>query len=114
VRSLLVTNIGELITADPAYGEGPLGIRRDAALVIEDRRVEWIGRAKYTPQADAMLDANGAAVLPGFVDSHAHLVFAGDRAGEFAARMAGERYSGGGIRMCRGCGMRRSDRVRPP
>ena len=98
MRSLLVTNIGELVTADPAYGEGPLGIRRDAALVVEDRKIEWIGRAKYTPQADSMLDVNGAAVLPGFVDSHAHLVFAGDRAGEFAARMAGERYSGGGIR----------------
>jgi imidazolonepropionase len=98
MRSLLVTNIGELVTGDPAYGEGPLGIRRSAALVIEDRRVEWIGRAQYAPAADSMLNVDGAAVLPGFVDSHAHLVFAGDRAAEFSARMAGETYTGGGIR----------------
>jgi len=98
MRSLLVTNIGELVTGDPSYGEGPLGIRRRAALVIEDRRVEWIGRADYAPAADSMLNVDGAAVLPGFVDSHAHLVFAGDRAAEFSARMAGEAYTGGGIR----------------
>ncbi|MGI5245208.1 imidazolonepropionase [Dactylosporangium sp. CA-139066] len=98
MRSLLVTNIGELVTADPAWGQGPLGIRRNAALVIDDRRVEWIGRAVDAPAADARLDADGAAVLPGFVDSHSHLVFAGDRSGEFAARMAGQAYTGGGIR----------------
>jgi imidazolonepropionase len=98
VRSLVVTNIGELVTGDPAWGDGPLGIRRNAAVVIENERVEWIGRAAYAPAADAKLDADGCAVLPGFVDSHAHLVFAGDRAAEFAARMAGEPYTGGGIR----------------
>ncbi|MER7278103.1 imidazolonepropionase [Dactylosporangium sp. NPDC000244] len=98
MRSLLVTNIGELVTGDPSWGEGPLGIRRDAALVIDGRRVEWIGRAGDTPAADMRLDANGAAVLPGFVDSHSHLVFGGDRAAEFAARMAGQPYTGGGIR----------------
>jgi imidazolonepropionase len=98
MRSLLVTNIGELVTADPAYGEGPLGIRRNAALVIENRRVEWLGRARDAPAADGMLNVDGAAVLPGFVDSHSHLVFAGDRAAEFAARMAGTPYTGGGIR----------------
>ncbi|GAA0729359.1 imidazolonepropionase [Dactylosporangium roseum] len=95
---MLITNIGELVTADPAWGEGSLGIRRNAALVIDDRRVEWIGRAADAPAADARVDAGGAAVLPGFVDSHAHLVFAGDRAAEFAARMAGQPYTGGGIR----------------
>jgi imidazolonepropionase len=94
---LLVDRIGELITNDPA-GEGPLGLLRDAALAIEDGRVAWVGPAARAPAADARLDAAGAAVLPGFVDSHAHLVFAGDRAGEFAARMAGHRYDGGGIR----------------
>ncbi|WP_433080264.1 imidazolonepropionase [Dactylosporangium sp. CA-052675] len=98
MRSLLVTNIGELVTGDPNWGEGPLGIRRNAALVIDGRRVEWIGRAGDTPAADMRLDANGAAVLPGFVDSHSHLVFGGDRATEFAARMAGQPYTGGGIR----------------
>jgi imidazolonepropionase len=98
MRSLLVTNIGELVTADSGSGEGPLGIRRNAALVIDDRRVEWIGRAADAPAADARLDVGGAAVVPGFVDSHSHLVFAGDRAAEFAARMAGQPYTGGGIR----------------
>jgi imidazolonepropionase len=94
----LVTNIGELVTNDPERGDGPLGIRRDAALVAEDGRVAWIGPAAGAPAADTALDAGGAAALPGFVDSHAHLVFAGDRAAEFAARMRGERYTGGGIR----------------
>ncbi|WP_426507641.1 imidazolonepropionase [Dactylosporangium sp. McL0621] len=98
MRSLLVTNVGELVTGDPNWGEGPLGIRRNAALVIDDRRVEWIGRAGDAPAADVRLDADGAAVLPGFVDSHSHLVFGGDRAAEFAARMAGQPYTGGGIR----------------
>jgi imidazolonepropionase len=109
MRSLLVTNIGELVTADPAWGEGPLGIRRNAALVIDDRRVEWIGRAADAPAADARLDVDGAAVLPGFVDSHSHLVFAGDRAPEFAARMAGQPYTGGGIRTTVGATRAASD-----
>ena len=98
VHTLLVTNIGELVTADPTMGEGPLGIRRNAALVVEDRRIEWLGRAADAPAADSVLNVDGAAVLPGFVDSHAHLVFAGDRSAEFAARMAGQPYTGGGIR----------------
>ncbi len=89
--SLLVTNIGELVThADP-----PLP---DAALIVDDGRVAWYGPAAAAPDADERLDAGGGAVLPGFVDSHAHLVFAGDRAAEFAARMAGAAYTGGGIR----------------
>ncbi|MDG4759783.1 imidazolonepropionase [Micromonospora sp. WMMD710] len=94
--SLLVDNIGELVTNGP--GEDPLGIRRDAAVLVEDGRVAWVGAAAYAPAADRRIDAGGAAVLPGFVDSHAHLVFAGDRAAEFAARMAGQPYTGGGIR----------------
>jgi imidazolonepropionase len=96
--SLLVTNIGELVTNDPAVGEGPLGILRDAAVVTDGDRIAWVGGRHDAPAADERLDADGAAVLPGFVDSHAHLVFAGDRAAEFAARMAGEPYTGGGIR----------------
>ncbi|GHJ45696.1 imidazolonepropionase [Catellatospora sp. TT07R-123] len=95
--SVLITNIGELVTNDPALGEGPLGILRDAAIVVGDR-VEWVGPAGAAPAADERLDALGGAVLPGFVDSHSHLVFAGDRAAEFAARMSGEPYTGGGIR----------------
>ncbi|SCE66782.1 imidazolonepropionase [Micromonospora chokoriensis] len=96
MSSLLVDNIGELVTN--GAGEGPLGIRRDAAVLVEEGRVVWVGPSGYAPAADRRFDAGGAAVLPGFVDSHAHLVFAGDRAAEFAARMAGEPYTGGGIR----------------
>ncbi len=94
----MLTNIGELVTSDAARGEGPLGILREAALVIEDGRVAWVGPATSSPAVDEELDLGGAAVLPGWVDSHAHLVFAGDRSAEFAARMAGQPYSAGGIR----------------
>lgn len=95
----LVTGIGELVTFDPAH-EGALGLVRDAALLLVDGRVEWTGPASLAPasDADAVQDAGGAAVIPGFVDSHTHLVFAGDRAAEFEARMAGRPYSAGGIR----------------
>jgi imidazolonepropionase len=96
--SLLIDGIGELVTNEPALGDGPLGLLRDAAVVVEDGLVAWVGSAARPPAADARLDAAGAAALPGFVDSHSHLIFAGDRAAEFAARMAGERYDGGGIR----------------
>ncbi|MEV6845919.1 imidazolonepropionase [Actinoplanes sp. NPDC051411] len=96
--SVLVDDIGELVTNDEGAGEGPLGLRRDAAIVIDGDRIAWIGSRGDAPAADARIDARGAAVLPGFVDSHSHLVFAGDRAAEFAARMAGEPYTGGGIR----------------
>jgi imidazolonepropionase len=96
--NLLIDNIGELVTNDPALGRGPLGIIQRAAVLVEEGMIAWVGRAAYTQPADRRLDAEGAAVLPGFVDSHTHLVFAGDRASEFAARMAGESYTGGGIR----------------
>lgn len=96
-RSHLLTGIAELVTNDPAVGEGVLGLLRDAALVVQDGRVTWTGPARRAPAADTARDLGGRAVLPGFVDSHAHLVFAGDRAAEFAARMAGVPYDGGGI-----------------
>jgi imidazolonepropionase len=88
----LITNIGELTTHDPEHGR-----RHNVAMVVSDR-VEWIGPVAQAPAADALLDAAGGAVLPGFVDSHSHLVFAGDRAAEFSARMSGQPYTGGGIR----------------
>ncbi|MEV8505095.1 imidazolonepropionase [Actinoplanes sp. NPDC051475] len=91
--SLIVTNIGELFTSDDE-----LGILHDAAIVVDAGRIAWVGSAAQAPAADERLDADGRAVIPGFVDSHAHLVFAGDRAAEFAARMNGEAYTGGGIR----------------
>ncbi|MGY1616780.1 imidazolonepropionase [Geodermatophilus sp. SYSU D00691] len=95
--STVVTGIGELVTNDPALGEGPLGLVRDAALVVDGGRIAWVGPRRSAPAADRGLDVDGRAVLPGFVDSHAHLVFAGDRAAEFEARMAGMPYDGGGI-----------------
>jgi imidazolonepropionase len=96
VTSILLDEIGELVTNDP---EAPdlLGLRQDVALVIDDERIAWIGPKAAAPAADARVDCLGAAVLPGFVDSHAHLMFAGDRATEFAARMAGLPYTAGGI-----------------
>ncbi|AIY17813.1 imidazolonepropionase [Pimelobacter simplex] len=97
--SLLITNIGELVTNDPAADAGDLlGVRTDAAVVLADGVVSWVGAAADAPAADEVVDAQGRAVLPGFVDSHSHLVFAGDRALEFQARMAGESYAAGGIR----------------
>jgi imidazolonepropionase len=97
--SLAVTSIGVLVTNDPHLGEGDLGLVHDAALVIEEGRVAWVGARSALPEAAGAerLDVGGRAVLPGFVDSHTHLVFAGERAGEFAARMAGRRYAAGGI-----------------
>lgn len=94
----LWTGIGELVTNDPAHDGTPLGVVRDAALVVERGRVAWVGPRSSAPAADLAGDLGGRAVLPGFVDSHSHLLFAGDRAEEFAARMAGESYAAGGIR----------------
>jgi len=95
----LVTAIGELVTCDETLGDGSkLGLMRDAALVVgEDGEIAWVGSAGEAPDADERVDVGGRAVVPGFVDSHTHLVFAGERSAEFAARMAGEPYTGGGI-----------------
>jgi imidazolonepropionase len=98
VTSLLLTGIGELVTNDPEHDGTPLGLVRDAAVLLEGRRVAWVGPRREAPAADDARDLGGRAVIPGFVDSHSHLVFAGDRAEEFAARMAGESYAAGGIR----------------
>ncbi len=96
--STLITGISSLVTNDPALGPGPLGLIEEAAVVIEDGRFAWVGRAADAPAADATHDAGGRAAIPGFVDSHSHLVFAGDRTAEFNARMSGRGYSAGGIR----------------
>jgi imidazolonepropionase len=95
---MLYDNIGELVTNDPALGDGsPLGIITGAAIVVDGDRVAWVGTCSGAPAADGRVDLGGCSVLPGFVDSHAHLVFAGDRSAEFAARMSGQPYDGGGI-----------------
>jgi imidazolonepropionase len=92
--SLLLTGIGELTTHDPAHG----GVLHEAALLVEGGRVAWTGASRQAPAADSVHDLGDRAVIPGFVDSHSHLMFAGDRAEEFAARMTGTPYSAGGIR----------------
>ena len=97
MTSLLLTGIGSLVTNDLARGD-LLGELHDAALVIEGSKVAWVGSRREAPAADEVLEVGGRAVIPGFVDSHSHLVFAGDRAEEFAARMTGTPYSAGGIR----------------
>ena len=97
MTATVITNIGELVTNDPE-ADDLLGLVADAALVVEGSVVAWVGRAVDAPAADQQVDAGGRAVIPGFVDSHSHLVFAGDRAAEFAARMAGRPYAAGGIR----------------
>jgi len=97
VSALVVDDIGLLVTNAPELGEGQLGVLHDAALVIEDGEVVAVERAGA--DGDERFDAGGRCVIPGFVDSHTHLVFAGDRADEFAARMAGRPYEAGGIRV---------------
>lgn len=101
MSSTLVTGIGELVTCD-GTGEDGLGLRTDAAIVVEDGLVAWVGDASAAGSdaattTDHRVDLAGRVLVPGFVDSHAHLVFAGDRGAEFAARMAGTPYDGGGI-----------------
>jgi imidazolonepropionase len=104
MTSTLVTGIGELVTNDPERSRrdqpadlARLGLLRNVALVVADGQIAWLGPAGKSPEADRRVDLDGRAVLPGFVDSHTHLVFAGDRAAEFAARMTGTAYDGGGI-----------------
>jgi imidazolonepropionase len=95
---VLLDGIGELFANDPEVGSD--GVIHDAAVALEGDRVVWTGPRAAAPDgvAGPRLDVDGRAVLPGFVDAHTHLVFAGDRAAEFDARMRGERYAAGGIR----------------
>jgi imidazolonepropionase len=100
----LITGIGELTTNDPELGK-----LHDAALVLDGDKVAWVGAAVDAPSADVRVDVEGRAVLPGWVDSHTHLVFAGDRTAEFEARMAGKAYSAGGIAVTVGATRAASD-----
>src|SRR6476469_1219257 len=97
MSTTVITNIGELVTNDPAR-DGLLGLVADAAVVVDGTRIAWVGPAVNAPDADVQVDAGGRAVIPGCVDSHSHLVFAGDRSAEFEARMTGDPYTAGGIR----------------
>jgi imidazolonepropionase len=96
--SIAITNIGSLVTNDQGLGLGILGELTNAALVIENEKIVWVGNANQVPATDQRIDVEGKAVIPGFVDSHAHLLFAGERSAEFQARMKGEKYSAGGIK----------------
>ena len=102
--SELIENIGELMSQD-----AEVGTLTNAALVVEGERIAWIGPSAKAPAADTRTDAQGRAVLPGWVDSHTHLIFAGDRTAEFEARMAGESYSAGGIAVSVGATRAASD-----
>ena len=95
----LVGNIGLLVTNDSSFDGTPLGLLTNAAFLIEKGAITWIGESDSAPRAEVAnyIDANGRCIIPGFVDSHAHLIFAGDRSDEFRARMQGEGYSSGGI-----------------
>jgi len=96
--STLYAGIAELVTNDPTQGDGSaLGIVEDGAVLVDGDTVAWVGRGDDAPAADDRVDFGGASVIPGFVDSHAHLVFAGERSAEFAARMSGQPYAAGGI-----------------
>ncbi|MCF8534555.1 MAG: imidazolonepropionase [Candidatus Nanopelagicaceae bacterium] len=99
MSDLLVTDIGCLVTNDPAFDGSPLGLIQDAAFAVTDGKVSWVGAKSAIKAADFenVISANGKAVIPGFVDSHNHLIFSGDRAAEFSARMQGQPYSAGGI-----------------
>jgi imidazolonepropionase len=101
MTSTIFTGIAELVTGDALLDGGDhsehLGLLRDAAVVVQDGAIAWVGPATQGPSADHRQDLGGRAVVPGFVDSHSHVVFAGDRAQEFAARMTGVPYDGGGI-----------------
>jgi imidazolonepropionase len=96
VTKTLFTNIGSLVL--PAAEVGVLETVSNAAFVVENGFVTWVGRADVAPSFDSVVDVAGLCVIPGFVDSHAHLMFAGSREQEFEARMAGVSYSAGGIK----------------
>jgi len=101
---LVVRKIGQLITNDPERG-GPLGVIWGGAVVIIDGVIDWVGLDRELPGDVGdlpELDVGGGCVMPGFVDAHTHVVFAGDRLDEFTQRLAGATYeeihaAGGGI-----------------
>ena len=93
----LIKNIGLLVTNNSEIDGTPLGLIENAALLIEHGKVKWVGASESAPTSEKSIDASGKCVIPGFVDSHNHLIFAGDRSKEFAARMAGQKYEAGGI-----------------
>jgi imidazolonepropionase len=98
-NSFTLTNISQLVTNNSAIGDGDLGVITNAAITVADGIVSWVGQANEADSSIPKTDVGGRALIPGFVDSHSHLMFAGDRSQEFAARMAGVPYSAGGIKV---------------
>ena len=96
MSSIAFTNIETLVTNDFRIGDGTLGVLHGASLVVEDGLISQITQ-QIPSGVDSEIDCSGQTLLPGFVDSHTHLIFAGDRADEFSARSRGEKYSAGGI-----------------
>ena len=93
--SIRYTDIASLVKTGEAFGH--LEVIEDAALVVDAGRITWVGKTSDVIAADETVSLSGKTVIPGFVDSHAHLIFAGERSQEFAHRMAGETYAAGGI-----------------
>ena len=98
-NSFTLTNISQLVTNNSALGEGQLGVINDAAITVTDGIVSWVGQTSHADSSVPQTDVGGRSLIPGFVDSHSHIMFAGDRSAEFAARMAGVPYSAGGIKV---------------
>jgi len=106
-NSFTLTNISQLVTNNSAIGDGDLGVITNAAITVTDGIVSWVGQASDADSSVPKTDVGGRALIPGFVDSHSHLMFAGDRSQEFAARMAGVTYSAGGIKVTTWCSLLR-------
>jgi len=98
-NSFTLTNISQLVTNNSALGDGQLGVINDAAITVTDGIVSWVGQSSQADSSVPKTDVGGRSLIPGFVDSHSHIMFAGDRSEEFAARMAGAPYSAGGIKV---------------
>jgi len=98
-NSFTLSNISQLVTNNSAIGDGDLGVITNAAITVTDGIVSWVGQASNADSSIPKTDVGSRALIPGFVDSHSHLMFAGDRSQEFAARMAGVPYSAGGIKV---------------
>jgi imidazolonepropionase len=98
-KSFTLTNISQLVTNNSALGDGQLGVINDAAITVTGGIVSWVGQSSQADSSVPKTDVGGRSLIPGFVDSHSHIMFAGDRSEEFAARMAGAPYSAGGIKV---------------
>ena len=100
MSQVLIRGISSLVTNDSRHDGTPLGLVNDGAILVNDEKISWVGESFNAPssQVEKVIDLQGHALIPGFVDSHSHLVFAGDRCAEFRARMQGESYCASGIR----------------